>query len=452
MNWLVMGGSAAVAITVLMSCWQYLRAIYTQLAGLIVGSSSCWWLSGSIVLAYLDAHARRMPSARRTYTLCSLFVRPRQRREAVVVERLGRGTRLVWYGWCPILVARGVDGKAAESMYVINQPVQLTYIRGLLDVDQLLLDAVDYYNATFSRSDVNRYRVQYVAGSAGKPLAGQDLQGLNREGPTAVATASNQLPPTSIEEIYGDRILRWRLDELGAPRQSTSPIASLALSDEALELVADIRRWSRNREWFQARGLPWKCGCLFYGPPGTGKTALARALAEELDLPVYQYDLATLYNDELRTAWARMLGSTPCMALFEDIDAVFRGRETLRGDLTFDCLLNCLDGIEQADGVLTVITTNHPEALDAALCGDICGASVSRPGRIDRALAFTVLDAAGRYKLCQRILPDDPDTWDDLVEAGEQDTGAQFQQRCATLAKQRYWGAPQRQPLALPCS
>ena len=123
---------------------------------------------------------------------------------------------------------------------------------------------------------------------------------------------------------------------------------------------------------------------------------LAQALAEELTCR-YQYDLATSTTTNY-DAWARMLGSTPCMALFEDIDAVFRGRETLRGDLTFDCLLNCLDGIEQADGVLTVITTNHPEALDAALCGDICGTSVSRPGRIDRALAPYGVDAAGRHK------------------------------------------------------
>ena len=35
--------------------------------------------------------------------------------------------------------------------------------------------------------------------------------------------------------------------------------------------------------------------------------------------------------------------------------------------LTFDCLLNCLDGVERADGIFTIITTNDIGKIDPAL-------------------------------------------------------------------------------------
>jgi len=44
-----------------------------------------------------------------------------------------------------------------------------------------------------------------------------------------------------------------------------------------------------------------------------------------------------------------------------------KGRGALGPPLTFDCLLNCLDGVERADGIFTVITTNDLSKIDPAL-------------------------------------------------------------------------------------
>ncbi len=98
----------------------------------------------------------------------------------------------------------------------------------------------------------------------------------------------------------------------------------------------------------------------------------ARAIAEDLDLPVFVFDLASMYNNELQEAWSTMLSEVPCMALIEDIDAVFDGRRNASSGndkqaLTFDCLLNCLDGIQRADGLLVVISTNRIDKIDPAL-------------------------------------------------------------------------------------
>ncbi len=55
-----------------------------------------------------------------------------------------------------------------------------------------------------------------------------------------------------------------------------------------------------------------------------------------------------------------------------------RGKD--RKDLTMSAFLNAIDGLASADdGRLLIMTTNHPERLDAALV---------RPGRVDYRVEF----------------------------------------------------------------
>jgi len=75
----------------------------------------------------------------------------------------------------------------------------------------------------------------------------------------------------------------------------------------------------------------------------------------------------------------RLLNSTPTQSiiLLEDIDAIFVGRESVRGAKTgvsFSGLLNALDGVRSQEGRILFMTTNHREKLDPALL---------RPGRAD---------------------------------------------------------------------
>ena len=176
---------------------------------------------------------------------------------------------------------------------------------------------------------------------------------------------------------------------------------------------------------------------------------MARALAEDLDLPVFVYDLATLKNDELQKAWNQMLSEVPCMAMMEDIDAVFDQRKNIAVNsgpgLTFDCLLNCLDGVQRADGLMVMMTTNHLDRVDPAIArpGDLG----SRPGRIDRVIEMNALDDAGRRKLAHRILDEWPHWIEHICSEGIDDTPAQFQERCGRLALQLHYGDRQASPV-----
>jgi len=118
--------------------------------------------------------------------------------------------------------------------------------------------------------------------------------------------------------------------------------------------------------------------------------------------------------------------------------------------LTFDCLLNCLDGVERSDGVFTIITTNAIDKIDNALGqprrlpdGSVEFIS-TRPGRIDKAIELTYMEPEDKKRLAQRILGDYPAEHAAMLEfVGRypdlQETPAQFQERCGQIALACFW-------------
>ena len=179
------------------------------------------------------------------------------------------------------------------------------------------------------------------------------------------------------------------------------PTEQLALPGHIRSLVTEIEQWTHDVEWYRQRGIPWKRGLCLHGAPGNGKTSLVRAMAEEFDLPVFMFDLASLRNGEMVREWRRLREYAPCIAIIEDVDATFEGRKNASGledGLTFDCLLNCIDGVQRVDGIMLVLTTNHLDRLDPAL---------TRKSRIDDIVELGPLD---QPELCdvlvQRILLD----------------------------------------------
>ena len=180
-----------------------------------------------------------------------------------------------------------------------------------------------------------------------------------------------------------------------------------------------------------------------------------------------------------------MQTNVPCIALIEDIDNVFNGREYVArrnfgysmmfdydndddegestdpnkkkkkkggrgGLLSFNVLLNCLDGVEKTDGTFVIVTTNDLSKVDEALgkptqLPDGTKQFIStRPGRIDKAIELTYMETNDKKKMAQRILGMYEkeylemlvfiDKFTDLLE-----TPAQFQERCAQLALACYW-------------
>ncbi len=192
-------------------------------------------------------------------------------------------------------------------------------------------------------------------------------------------------------EIYVPSYDGWNMAE----RRSARPLHSLIYEDTLLnDLQGDLKSFFDDRTWYTDMGIPYRRGYLLHGPPGNGKSSLVSALAGAFDMRVCVLNLSTpdLSDDRLNN----LLGNLPrrALLLLEDIDAVFIGREprapTVK--LSFNGLLNALDGVTASEGRITFMTTNDLAGLDAALI---------RPGRADRHLLIgnaTQLQIVGMLK------------------------------------------------------
>lgn len=117
---------------------------------------------------------------------------------------------------------------------------------------------------------------------------------------------------------------------------------------------------------------------LFYGLPGTGKTMLVKALANELDVPLYLIKATSLIGDhvgdgasKIEELFEKAQKNTPSIIFIDEIDAValHRSFQSLRGDVTeiVNALLTEMDGINGNEAVVTIGATNNPTLLDYAV-------------------------------------------------------------------------------------
>lgn len=387
----------ATAIALASGAWGQFKNIFSWFRNLVLVTVWVDDYAVGPIAAYLGSG--RNTSTERLFSASpNTWIKSIGRYTTIAWECMTGSSRTFWHGWRPIWYSRPKDSRSAAH------PHSFTFIRRTIDWDNLLiksLDAVDPSTGMNFKWKNIRHRVHYHFGkNLGSELAQQRAK---NEG-----TSTDDLGATTTIYTWGgtgNRLLGWKPDDIGKPHKLAT-FSALSLSNELLAIVEELKRWMALKEWYAERSIPWKRGYLFQGEPGTGKTAFARATAEELDLPVHVFDLATMSNADLRECWGKMLKTSPCMVVLEDIDAVFHGRENVAtgggvftsGGLTFDALLNCIDGVERTDGVLLIVTTNYPEQVDPALS--------HRPGRIDRIVDFKPLDFEGRLKLSQRIISD----------------------------------------------
>ena len=402
----------------------------------------------------------------------------------VPFEFFGGHRILFWVGRAPLWF--NVTTEKSDDKTVIvwgtkpkaNTKASLSFFRWTVNVEAIVRDASAARNQLYWSNGVSQHKRFFI-----KRIPDATQSGLQRYS-AGTSLAWYQ------EGLY--RLLAHTPDELGKGASPLSPgraTEKLYFPDPVRKLIREVEMWRRLRDWYLERDIPWKRGWVLYGPPGTGKSAITRAIAEDLDMPLFVYSLGQMLNEDLETSWAEMQAHVPCIALFEDFDNVFHGRENVYGKpklsdlitataagganagggntagggngnnqssvlntgrLSFDCLLNCLDGVEKSNGIFTVITTNHIDKLDPALGqprkkddGTVEFIS-TRPGRIDKAIELGYMEDGDKLKLARRIFFDNEIGYHQICrmverEPNRRETPAQFQERCAQLALDLLW-------------
>ena len=136
-------------------------------------------------------------------------------------------------------------------------------------------------------------------------------------------------------------------------------------------------------------------GMLLFGPPGVGKTMLAKAIAKEsgvgfISCSGSDFDevFVGVGAGRIRSLFELAAVNAPCVIFIDEIDCVGRRRRGGDGasqdhNQTLNALLQKMDGLNEASGIIVIGATNRKEDLDGALM---------RPGRFDRHFYVGVPD------------------------------------------------------------
>ena len=170
--------------------------------------------------------------------------------------------------------------------------------------------------------------------------------------------------------------------------------------DEAKAEFEEIVSFLKEPDKYTRVGARIPKGVLLVGPPGTGKTLLAKAIANEANVPFFSVagsEFVEMFIGigaaRIRDLFNKAAENAPCIVFIDEIDAVGRERGSGVGggnderEQTLNQLLTEMDGFKENRGVIVVGATNRVDILDAALL---------RPGRFDRQITVGLPDRLGR--------------------------------------------------------
>lgn len=138
------------------------------------------------------------------------------------------------------------------------------------------------------------------------------------------------------------------------------------------------RRYYKDVEKARAFGMSPPKGILIVGVAGTGKSLISRAIARELDLPLYNFNVGAVFSryvggseSAVREACRMAEAAAPCVVRFDEFEKAVAGLESSSGSdagTTSRVISHLLTWMQETRAPLyKVATANTIRQLDAAL-------------------------------------------------------------------------------------
>lgn len=182
--------------------------------------------------------------------------------------------------------------------------------------------------------------------------------------------------------------------------QEKTTFQDVAGLKEAKEELKEIVDFLKNPKKYLQMGARIPRGALLIGAPGTGKTMLAKAVANESEVPFFSISGSEFIElfvgvgaSRVRSLFDDARKAGRAIIFVDEIDSIgkVRGVGVTGGheerEQTLNQLLAEMDGIGREEGIIVMGATNRPEYLDPALL---------RPGRFDRRIILDLPDVNDR--------------------------------------------------------
>jgi SpoVK/Ycf46/Vps4 family AAA+-type ATPase len=156
---------------------------------------------------------------------------------------------------------------------------------------------------------------------------------------------------------------------------SNARLADVTLASNAREQLTRLVSEHRHADQLLKAGFEVRRTLIFSGPPGSGKTLTAKALASELDLPLFVVRIDAIVGSYLGQTAANLrqlfqfAEHTSCVLLFDELDALGKSRGSGMDVGELDRIVIALmQELELARPLgIVIATSNLPEAIDRAL-------------------------------------------------------------------------------------
>ncbi len=195
-------------------------------------------------------------------------------------------------------------------------------------------------------------------------------------------------------EVSGDKIIKkkwtgycWAYDS-SIPKRKYENI--FLKENHLVKIKEPIAKFIAKETYkaYNKHGIPYKMNIMLHGAPGVGKTSLIHSIASECGANLCVLNINAELKEEAMIEAISQVNEDDkrSILVLEDIDCIFVDRkvnDSMKNNITMNGILNCLDGFNNPEGLIVIMSTNFPDKLDDALM---------RSGRIDLDVELTYLD------------------------------------------------------------